>query len=87
MESKCPNYYYKALGQLHEILKKKEIKVIVRKEIKIENARALDPLKKLNWNWKLIKLSKGKNLFLEFLYLWNLMRKLIINGNPNSILF
>ena len=76
--------YYKALGQLHEILKK-EIKVNVRKEIKSRMRGRWTLLKKLNRNHKLIKLNKRKNLFiLEFLYLWNLMRKLIIIGNPNS---
>ena len=44
--NKFPNYYYKALGNY--IILKREIKINARKEIRIEYARALDPLKKLN---------------------------------------
>ena len=43
--------YYKALGQIHYIHKRNKNKC----EKKLESsARALDPLKELNWNWELI---------------------------------
>ena len=84
-ENKGPNYYYKALGQLHKF--HKENKINARKEIIFEGARALDPLKKLNWNYKLIELfNKEKELFFMVFGIYGI-RKIEIKRNSNSKYF
>ena len=51
-ESKCPNYLLQSFGAITLYLKRK-IKTNARKEIGIESARALDPLK-IRLEFKLI---------------------------------